>query len=311
MDWQILSAAVLILLAISVVSTRVIVQRNKSKALRSRVEGLVPLAMPVTVNTEIAQATKFLPVQAESQIRQMIELAGWNVQPQEVLLGSLCLLAGVGVALFVLVQAPALICLVGGGVSASIPWLSLAVTAHRVRQKLTFQLPNALDLMVSVLKSGHSIPQSIKAVSNEMPKPCGREFAEVLHRINLGQTLPEALSYTVARYGSFELDLLRRAFAIHAEVGGSLSELLEKTNKTLKDRIKLKRHIEVLTGPSKLSAIIVGLLPFLMAIGFYLVSPNYLAPILTTRMGNVLIAMALVLQLIGVLVMRRLASFKV
>ncbi len=311
MDWQIVSIACFFVLAISAVSTRIVVQRNKKKALRNRVEALVPLSMPVAVNTEQAPVTKLLPSQTDSQVRKMIDLAGWNAQPQELLMGSVCLFSGTAVALFALFDANPLLCVVAGLCLASIPWIFLAVKANSVRQKLTFQLPNALDLMVSVLKSGYSLPQAIKAVANEMPQPCAREFGEILHRINLGQGLSEALTYTVAKYGSFELDLLRRAFAIHAEVGGSLSELLEKTNKTLKERIKLKRHIEVLTGPSKLSATIVGLLPFVMAGGFYLVSPSYLSPILTTRVGNVLIVIALVLQMIGVFVMRRLASFKV
>jgi tight adherence protein B len=317
MELQIILGAVfLVVVASSVIATRIFVKRRERSIFRGRVEDFVPLATPRTAVTVAAasdgagQNALVIPEKLEEWLRRRIELAGWNSQPADVLLGSICLLLGVGAIAYTFTPLGFFSAAIG--IAASIvPVVCLNVQAARTKNKLEMQLPNALDLMVSVLRSGHSVPQSIKAVANEMPNPCGREFAEILHRVNLGQTLPDALTYTVARYQSFELDLLRRAFNIHADVGGSLAELLEKTNTTLRGRIKLKRHVQILTAPSKLTATIVSLLPFVVAGGCFAMAPDYLSPLLKTKIGNVFIGLGLMLQVMGLVIMRRMATFKV
>ncbi len=137
------------------------------------------------------------------------------------------------------------------GLALSMVPLSFVLTKRSaLRKKFTEQLPDAIDLMISVLRSGHSIPQAVKTVSEELPAPCGAEFAQVMQRMNLGQPLSEALVYTCDKFRSFELDLMRRAIAIQSEVGGSLAELLDKTNITLRQRLKLVRQVTVLTAQS-------------------------------------------------------------
>lgn len=304
----------LLIVAISVVATRVVVKKRTKDQLRSRVADFIPLAKKAVATpaakTE-ADQVQFIPTWLQTWIARRMELAGWNAEPTDLILGTVCLLAVSTSVLHLVLNLHLAFSLLISLILAALPATILAMQANRTRQKLAMQLPNALDLMVSVLRSGHSLPQSIKAAANEMPNPCGREFGEVLHRVNLGQPLPEALSYTVARYESFELDLLRRAFHIHSDVGGSLAELLEKTNSTLRERIKLKRHVEVLTAPSKLTSWIVAALPFVVAGGCFMLAPDYLSPLLSTRIGNALVAVALVLQLTGLLILRRMASYKV
>lgn len=222
--------------------------------------------------------------------------------------GSL-ILAGVGTAL-----ALAFECILGaaaGAVLASLPWIFVTVRANKRRAKFTEQLPNALDLFVSVLRSGHSIPQAVRAVADEVPAPCGSEFSEMLQRMNLGQSLPQALSHSVNRFKSFDLDLIRRATEIQSEVGGSLAELLEKTNATLRQRLKLQRQVQVLTAPSRLSAVIIFILPFVIAVSFSMINPDYMAPLTTTKLGRGLLCLAFAVQVVGYLIMRKLASFKV
>lgn len=306
-------AGIFVLLAASIAATKIVVEQRVKQQLRARVTEFVPMELPAAPLPEPrTQKSNFsLPEWIEQPLLARLALAGWNARPDDLLLGSLCLFAGVLTALFVGMQVPLIFAVLVSSMVACIPFVCVFAQSQRTKKKMTLQLPNAIDLMVSVLRSGHSIPQSIKAVANEMPDPCGREFNEILQRVNLGQSLSEAMEYTVARYGSFELDLMKRAFHIHSEVGGSVSELLEKTNKTLRERIRLKRHIDVLTTPSKLTAIIVGCLPFILAIGFYLMAPNYLTPLWTTRMGQIFMVVALFLQLVGILIMQRLASFKV
>lgn len=198
-----------------------------------------------------------------------------------------------------------------GVLLAFVPLAYLKWRAVARRTKFSEQLPDAIDLMVSVLRSGHSIPQAVKAVAEEVSSPCGLEFDAILRRMNLGQPLPEAMSNSSQRFRSYELDLIRRAVSIQAEVGGSLAELLEKTNITLRQRLKLVRQVRVVTAQSRLTALIVGLLPFFLAIMLNIMSPGYLQPLLEEGLGRTLLILALSLQVIGLLIMKRLSTMRV
>ena len=194
---------------------------------------------------------------------------------------------------------------------SAIPVLVLVVKKAMLRQKFIEQLPDAIDLMISVLRSGHSIPQSVKAVGQEVPAPCGPEFMEVLQRMNLGLQLADALSYSCTKFSSHELDLLRRAFAIQSEVGGSLAELLDKTNITLRQRLKLVKQVKVLTAQSRLTMIVVGALPIVMAIALNAMNPRYLLPLMDSDLGKTLIAAAVGLEIMGLVIMKKLATVKI
>jgi tight adherence protein B len=165
--------------------------------------------------------------------------------------------------------------------------------------------------MISVLRSGLSVQHAIKSAAEEIPQPCGGEFVQIAHRVNLGQALPDALHLTCDRFELFELDLLRRATAIQLELGGSLAELLQKTNDTLRQRIRLKRQVRVLTAQSRLSGTIIALLPFVVATGFYFLNPHYLRPLYETNVGKIFVVLSLAFQVAGILIIRKLATFKV
>jgi tight adherence protein B len=202
-----------------------------------------------------------------------------------------------------------------GIVIAVIGLLILAVfikaKAESRRTKFCEQLPDALDLMVAILRSGHSVSHAVKAVADEIPYPCGQEFEVLLQRINLGQSLADALVYSSRRFRSYELDLMRRAVGIQAEVGGSLAELLDKTNATLRQRLKLARQLTVITAQSRLSAWIVGLLPILLAVVLNFMNPGYLQLLLQDKLGQGLLVLAICLELAGLAIMRRMSTMKI
>jgi len=206
---------------------------------------------------------------------------------------------------------PELVCLAFALLFLTVPFICLIVIARTRRGQFIDQLPDAIDLMVSVLRSGHSVAQAVRSVGKESAQPLGQEFAHVLQRINLGQPFSEALNNTVIKYSSDELDLIRRAITIQAEVGGSLAELLDKTNLTLRQRLKLKRQVRVLTSQSRLTGIIVGLLPLVLAAALEFLSPGYLEPLVTSDLGRMLLALAVVLEIAGVVLINKMAEVKV
>lgn len=198
-----------------------------------------------------------------------------------------------------------------GFLLATTVFIVLRVKAGAVRTKFSEQLPDAIDLIVAVLRSGHSIPQAIKAVSDEVPNPCGAEFQTILHRMNLGQPLWQSLISSAQRYRSYELDLIRRAVGIQAEVGGSLAELLDKTNTTLRERLKLARQLRVITAQSRLSAHIIGLMPIVLAVGLNFINPGYLSYLIADRLGQILLTAAILLEILGLIIMHRMSTMKV
>jgi len=191
------------------------------------------------------------------------------------------------------------------------PLVFLKAKADARCQKFCEQLPDAIDLMVAVLRSGHSVSQAVKAVALEIPAPCGQEFETILHRINLGQPLSNALLLSSKRYRSYELDLIRRAVAIQVEVGGSLAEILDKTNFTLRQRLKLARQLTVITSQSRLSALIVGLLPIVLAIALNFMSPGYLQLLINDPIGRGMLIASIFLEVLGIFIMRRMSTMKV
>jgi tight adherence protein B len=203
------------------------------------------------------------------------------------------------------------ICAVAGAVLASVPFIIVKAKAEARRTKFCEQLPDAIDLMVAVLRSGHSVSQAVRAVAQDVPNPCGQEFEGVLHRINLGQSLADALLNSTRRFRSHELDLMQRAVSIQSDVGGSLAELLDKTNTTLRDRLKLARQLRVITVQSRLSAQIVGLLPIVLAVALNYMSPGYLQLLWDDKTGQTLLLVAIMLEIVGMFVMTKMSTMKV
>jgi tight adherence protein B len=204
-----------------------------------------------------------------------------------------------------------LFALIGSIVFVAAPLIFVKAKAEARRNKFSEQLPDAIDLMVAVLRSGHSVPQAVRSVAQEIPSPCGEEFEAILQRINLGQALPESLSYATKKFHSYELDLMQRAVSIQAEVGGSLAEILDKTNLSLRQRIKLSRQLRVITAQSRLSARIVGALPVVLAIALNSFNPGYFDALLRDQIGQWLIFGAIILELMGLVLMEQMSTMRI
>lgn len=262
---------------------------------------------------EAEQATDTIStwfVIADNAIQKRLDIVGWQLNSRRFITTSglialfvaiVCVVADLALPLSLLILAALL----------AAPYMVLFGMADRVRTKFLHQIPDALDLLVSVLRSGLSVPQALKSVAEELPTPAGPQFAQILTCMNLGQKLPDALGSVAERFDLFELDLVGRAATIQTEVGGSLAELLDKTNSTLKERLKLKRKVAVLTAQGRLSSWLIALLPFGMAGAFQLINPLYLRPLYMTQIGKVLIVVAVLLQMLGILIVKRMATIKV
>jgi tight adherence protein B len=146
------------------------------------------------------------------------------------------------------------------------------------------QLPDTLSLWVNALRSGYSVLQAMEAIGSESPEPTSMEFKRVVQEVQLGIPMEDALDHLLTRLPSDDMDLVNTAVNIQREVGGNLAEILESISHTIRDRIKLKGEIRVLTSQGRITGWIISMLPIVLTIFLYFISPNYMGGLVENRM---------------------------
>lgn len=177
---------------------------------------------------------------------------------------------------------------IGGGVAGIAGFfLPRFYVARKQGQRLKGfenQLPDTLSLWVNALRSGYSVLQSMEAIAKEAPQPTAIEFRRVVQEVQLGVPMQSALEHLLGRMPSDDLDLVNTAVNIQREVGGNLAEILESIGHTIRDRIKLKGEISVLTSQGRITGWLISLLPIVLTLFLYLVSPGYMGNLVENRM---------------------------
>lgn len=184
-------------------------------------------------------------------------------------------------------------------------WSFARFDDHR-RQKLYEQLPDALAAVSRGLKVGLPVVEALRGAARSMPEPTGQEFREVLNRLTLGITLPEAIDEAARRSGLVEYRFFAAAVALQAQTGGGLAETLDNLADVVRRRLALRKRAIALTGEARASAWVLSALPFITFGALLLTSPDYARMLLTDRSGQQVLATAMVLLLLGVFSMRLL-----
>lgn len=178
-------------------------------------------------------------------------------------------------------------------------------------KKIEEQMPDALDLIGRALRAGHAFQSSLHMVANEAPNPVGEEFKTAFDEINFGVSVQEALLNMAARVPSTDLRYFVIAVMIQRDTGGNLAELLDNISRLMRDRIKLLGSVRVLAAEGKLSAWILSLLPFALALAMSIINPDFLNILFVDSFGQHLLMSAGGLMLIGILWLWRLTKIHV
>lgn len=242
-------------------------------------------------------------------LEDSLELAGITAPASTVVLrvviaASLALLAGAGVAAL----RPSFLAWLLPVALAGFTLLGARFLLERriAKRRAAFadQLDDSLSLVASGLRAGHSLPRAMDAVSQEAESPTAEEFARILNQNRLGRDLGEALQLSADRMKSDDLAWVAQAVAIHREVGGNLSEVLDHVGETIRERNQIRRQVATLSAEGRISANVLIALPVLIAIILAVVSPTYITALITQPIGWALIGASLVLFAIGVLWLR-------
>lgn len=199
----------------------------------------------------------------------------------------------------------------GGALGVILSMLVLRIKAQRRLKQFNAQLGDALILIANSLRTGYSFLQAIEMVSREMPPPISVEFGRLLKEMNLGVVSEEALNNLAKRMNSDDLDLVVTAVVIQRQVGGNLAEILDNIANTIRERVKIKGEIKTLTAQGKVSGIIISVLPICLGLIIYTINPEYIRALFIHPLGKMMLVGAVVSQIFGILMIRKVVSIDV
>ncbi|MGH7170174.1 MAG: type II secretion system F family protein, partial [Gemmataceae bacterium] len=242
--------------------------------------------------------------------RKLFEQADCHIKPST-LFGIGALLGLVGGTVSVLAGVPLYLAPLNGVLMFSLPWLWLWNKRRFRLNKFAAQLSDALELVARALRAGHSLGAGLHVVAEEMPSPIADEFGRVFEEQNLGIALEESLRAMCERVPNLDLRFFVTSVAIQRQTGGDLAEILDKIGYVIRERFRILGQVKALTGEGRLSGVVLIALPFVL-FGFMLnAKPDYVESLWTTDMGKKMSMAAIVAQILGALVIRKIVNIKV
>ncbi len=196
-------------------------------------------------------------------------------------------------------------------VMACFPFLWLFLRRRKRFKAFSVQLPDALEMLSRCLRSGQSLAAGLNIVSSEMSAPLGVEFGRVFEEQNLGISMDESLDNMVRRVPNMDLKFFCTAIMLQRQTGGDLSEILDKIGSLIRERFQIWGQVQALTGEGRLSGIILLALPFVLFLTIYYLNPDYVMVLFEDPVGKKLLAVALFMQVIGALVIKKIVTIKV
>jgi tight adherence protein B len=172
-------------------------------------------------------------------------------------------------------------------------------------------LPEAIDLIVSALRAGHSLVSAIGLVANESPDPIGPEFKICFDEQNYGLDLRVALENLITRVPLQDLRIIVIAILIQRSSGGNLAEVLDKAAYLVRERFRLRRQVQTHTAQGRLTGWILTFLPVVLGIALYLVNPESMSLLWHRALGREMLYSAATMTVIGALVIRKIVNMEV
>ena len=243
-------------------------------------------------------------------LKKLIVQADANITPSTFMVISLILgalgftaswLAGVRIYL-----APLL-----GILLALVPFAWLFHKRSRRLKVFASQLPESLELVARALRAGHSLAAGLHVVAEEMPNPIADEFNRVYEEQNLGIPIDDALKSMCERVPNLDLRFFVTSVCIQRTTGGDLAEILDKIGYVIRERFRILGQVKALTAEGRLSGVILMALPFLLFLIMLHIKYDYVEKLWTTELGIKMSIYALVMQLFGALLIRKIVNIKV
>jgi tight adherence protein B len=291
----------------------------------ARIGDYVGQELPVqtTIKEKSTPITDWLTRRVEKssygdRIAKNLAQADLKLKPGEYVVSIAGSALGMAVLGYFLGRQSWVLAVVGGVAGLFIPQIYVNLQKSRRLIKFNNQLGDMIGLMVNGLRAGYSNLQAMESVSKELPSPISDEFHRVVQEIQLGVTTEKALDNLLRRIPSDDLDLVITAMNVQREVGGNLAEILDTISHTIRERVKLKGEIRVLTAQMRISGIFLSLLPIGLMLALYMINREYIMTLFAPEnndgpipCGYAAFGVSILLIVSGYLIMQQIAKIDV
>lgn len=246
---------------------------------------------------------------ASKEFSNYLAMSGVKLSATEYIT-SWALLTFVPMLLIVCFKGNLITAAAGSIVGFAVPPVLVQRSRKKRQEEFNKQLGESLVIMGNCIRAGFSFQQAMESIATEMQPPISIEFSKALREVHYGVSLEEALKHMVDRVQNKDLDLLVSAVLTSAKVGGNLSDILDVISETVKDRIKIKAEVRVLTASGRTSGIIIGLLPVFIILVLMLLNPEYFQSFFKDQIGKMMLAVSIVLETIGFIIINKIVDIK-
>lgn len=281
-------------------------EQSSKKKLTSQKFNLV---LQVRLATKRIQE-QVLTKEKNSRLEVALSRAGIALKPEEYILFQ-WMATALGGGLLLLITGKFIFLFIGCLIGFLTPKFIVNKRQKDRINKFNEELPDMISTAVGAMRAGFSFPQALKTVVDESASPMKEEIETVLREMQYGSSIEEALNGLKERMPSEDLDLMIEAILIQRQVGGNLATVLEKIVDTIMDRTKIQRQIRTLTAQGRLSGIVIGLLPIILAFVLYLIEPEYIGTLFTNTIGLILVAGATISGIVGFIMIQKLTTIEV
>ena len=290
------------------------IEEQGERAVRRRLKNRAAKALSITVTKTPDALSALAPLDALlskwqqliEPLRRLKERAGLK----KVTVGAIVLACA-----FIATVAFASVAILSGSVLAGIgaavltgflPILYVRRAATKRLAAFEEQFPDAIDLMARALRAGHALTTALQLVGEEVPAPVGAEFKLLFEQQNYGMSLADALRAFSDRVPIVDARFFVTALLTQREMGGNLSEVLENLASVIRERFRVKRQVRVVSAHGRITGFVLGCLPPAVALSLFVIAPDHIRLLVDDPMGRSMLVGGIVLQCVGVVIIRRI-----
>lgn len=201
--------------------------------------------------------------------------------------------------------------IVGGVIGAIAPFVVLARRRSKRLYRFEEHFPEALDLMSRAVRAGHAFSAALKMIGDEVDAPVGPEFRATFDEQNFGLPLADALDHLSQRVPLLDVRFFVTAVLIQHDTGGNLAEILDNLAGVVRERFKIRRQVRVHTAHGRMTGYVLLALPVFLIVALSFINPDHVRLLFQERMGQTMLAGAVVMQTLGFLWIRQVVKIEV
>ena len=245
------------------------------------------------------------------KLANLMEQAGLNWPPARLVHLTIMTLGSVLALGWLFLPIPKLVTLVAALIASTLPWVYVFRKRKARLHKFEELFPETLEFVSRSMRAGHAFSVSLEMIHREFPEPISSEFRRTFEEHNLGLPIEVALQKLAKRVPSLDVHFFVSAVLLQKRTGGNLAEILDKLAYVIRERFKLRGRIRAVSAHGKMTATALSLIPVAVAVLMFYTNPEYVKFFFTDDVGQIMLGSAVVLQLIGYGIMRKIVNIEV